>query len=187
MVDAVMAATDPRLALRARAIGAMIFATFGTAWMALWNFRAARDRVWVYLLVAVLGALLFLSARRCYRRCELANAREADTPERRRRERWFHIINAAQWLLILIVANVLLNIGEGARVLPAVVLIIGLHFLPLGRLFDYRGHYLTGCALMAAALLSDPIVCLAAGLILWASALAGLLVATARGDFLNES
>ena len=177
---------DSLLARRGRAIGAMFFAIFGAAWLALWNYRAAPMRLAAYASIVLLAVLLFLFARSRYLRYAAALPAPPDSPDQRKRERWFHIVNAGQWLLILVVGNVLVNIGHADWVLPAVVLIVGLHFLPLARLFEYRAHYVTAGALMLAALLlprlsplgpADPVVCLAAGLILWASALWGLLKA----------
>jgi hypothetical protein len=171
------------LARRGRAIGASFFAVFGGAWLALWNYRAAPERLWVYGLIAV-GALVILSlARSRYRRSQAAAAGLIETPERQRRQRWFHIINVGQWVVILIVGNVLANLGLGSWVIAAVILIVGLHFLPLAWVFSYPVHYATGAAFIVLALVypfmapagpSDPVGSLGAGLILWLSALWGL-------------
>ncbi len=164
----------------------MFLAFFGGAWLAVWNYLAEPHRVAVYGIAAVLAAALFLFARSRYRRYDAAAAGQLQTPQLRRRNRWFHIINAGQWVLILVVANVLVNLGLGVWVIPSVVLIVGLHFLPLARLFDYRIHYLTGAAFILLALIvprvaaggpGDPVICLCAGLVLWGSALWGLLAA----------
>jgi hypothetical protein len=172
------------LARRGRAIGAMFFAIFGGAWLALWNYRAAPHRWLLYGLIAAAALALFLFARNRYRHYDVLAVGHTHTPGRRHAGRWFQLINAAQWLLILIVGNVLVNLGRAAWVLPAVVAIVGLHFLPLARLFAYRPHYLTGIALLLVALVvpqlapagpADPGVCLGAGLILWVSALWGLV------------
>lgn len=162
----------------------MFLAIFGAAWLTLWNYRAAPHRWQLYGLIAAAALVLFLFARNRYRHYDALAVGHTDTPERRHAGRWFHIINFGQWVLILIVGNVLVNLGRAAWVLPAVVAIVGLHFLPLARLFAYRSHYLTGIALLLVALIvpqfapagpADPSVCLGAGLILWASALWGLL------------
>jgi hypothetical protein len=70
-------------------------------------------------------------------------------------------------------------------IVPAIVLIVGAHFLPLARIFGARPHVVTGAALMlcaAAAVVLPPSVrdaveCVTAGLILWASAAAALYTA----------
>ena len=168
------------LARRSRAVGATFFALFGGAWLALWNYRSAPAHLWAYGAIgaAALGILLFARAR--YRRYEAAAAGLAATPLQQRRQRWFHIINAGQWVVILIVGNVLANSGLGSWVIPAVILIVGLHFLPLAPLFSNAALYATGTAfillagiypVMAAGGPADPVGCLGAGLILWLSAL----------------
>jgi hypothetical protein len=178
--------TRRNLARRGRSIGAMFFAFFGGAWLAVWNHLAGPRPLAGYAVIAPLAAALFLFARNRFRRYDAAAVGRIETPESRRRDRWFHIINAGQWVLIMIVANVLVNVGLGAWVLSSVVLIVGLHFLPLARLFDYSAHYVTGCSFILLALIvpriaaggpGDPIICLGAGLMLWASALWGLLAA----------
>jgi hypothetical protein len=174
---------------RSRAIGAMFFALFGAAWLALWNYRSGTGGLVFYLIIAALGMALFLVAHARYRRLDaaVAVAGEVETPEQRRRQRWFHIVNVGQWVLILVVANVLVNIGLAGWVLPAAVFVIGLHFLPLAKVFDYRTHYITGAALMLLALIvprlapggpADPMICLGAGLVLWLAALWGLFASS---------
>jgi hypothetical protein len=109
---------------------------------------------------------------------------EQPTAASRRQDRWFHAINAGQWIVILIAGNVLANIGLSAWVIPAVMFIVGLHFVPLARLFGNPKHFVTGGALMLLAAAypfaapagpSDPSGALGAGLILWASALWAVL------------
>jgi hypothetical protein len=108
---------------------------------------------------------------------------------RARRSRNFHIVNAGHWLLILIVGNVLANLGYGDWVIPAAIFIVGLHFLPLARNFDNPPHHVTGAALMLLAVVyplvaaggpRNTIGCLGAGLVLWASAACALRAAEGR-------
>ena len=177
--------TSPQSALarRSRAIGATFFAVFGGAWLALWNYRAAPTRLWVYGVIAAGALAILLWARARYRRYAAAAAGMAESPQQQRRQRWFHIINAGQWVVILIVGNVLANVGLGSWVIPAVILIVGLHFLPLAPLFSNPVLYATGAGFILLATIypfvasggpSDPVGCLGAGLILWLSALLAL-------------
>jgi hypothetical protein len=171
------------LARRGRAVGATFFALFGGAWLALWNYRAAPTRLWVYGVIAS-GALAIIGlARAVYRRHAAAAAALTETPAQRRRQRWFHFINVGQWVVILIVGNVLANLGLNNWIIAAVILIVGLHFLPLAGLFSYPVHYVTAAGFIVLALVypfmapggpADPVGCLGAGLILWLSALWGL-------------
>ena len=172
------------LARRSRAIGATFFAVFGAAWLALWNYQAAPTRLWAYGVIGAATLAILVWARARYRRYDSAAAGVAETPQQQRRGRWFHIINVGQWVLILVVGNVLANLGLGAWVIPAVILIVGIHFLPLAPLFSNPVLYATGAAFILLAAIYpfvaaggpvDPVGCLGAGLILWLSALWGLM------------
>ena len=192
-------ASEPPLAVAARrasrAIGALFFSLFGGAWLVLWSFRARPEggtvRV-VLIVLCILGtAAIFRLALRQYRRHRDALAAGAESPAKRRTDRLFHLVNGGQWLLILIVGNVLANVGRSAWVLPAAILIIGLHFLPLAAIFANPAHYVTGGVLVALALAypflatggpRDPIGCLGAGLILWGSALWALMDHPVAGE-----
>ena len=160
-----------------RAIGAMFYGTFGGAWVGYWawNSFAARE-IAVGLVAAVTLGLLAMVYRR-YNEHKLALEREPRTAEKERRDRWFHIINGGQWVVILVVMNVLRNVGMAEWVIPSAMFVIGLHFIPLARLFSNPAHYVTGGALMAVAagypFLAGPasaVGALLAGLVLWGSA-----------------
>jgi magnesium-transporting ATPase (P-type) len=164
-----------------RAIGAMFYGAFGGAWLGLWSYRSTGE--WqlhlLALIVIATAGILFLAYSR-YRKNAPALQGQTETPEKQKADRMFHIINVGQWVLILIVGNVLSNIGLGEWVLAAAIFIVGLHFLPLASLFHNPPHYVTGVALMLVAVIypfvapsgaASPAGCLCAGLILWASAL----------------
>ena len=126
--------------------------------------------------VATLG-VLGLAYRR-FMENQPALALEPKTPTTERRDRWFHIINAGQWVVILVVGNVLANSGRGVWVIPAAMFVVGLHFIPLAGLFQNPPHYITGGALMLLSAIYPGLLgptnaggALCAGLILWASAL----------------
>lgn len=89
-------------------------------------------------------------------------------------------INAIQWITIITAVVLLQHFKLVPWIVPAVMLIVGLHFLPLARVFRYRAHYLTGAILVATALLYpignpdgpvSPRGSLIAGLTLWSAAL----------------
>lgn len=174
------ATTSTALAWRAkRAIGAMFFAAFGGAWLALWAHFAFSVPLVAYGLVALLTASLFTHVYRVYAANQPALLAESGSPKEARKSRLFHMVNGGQWVVVLIVGNVLANVGRHDLVVPAAMFIIGAHFIPLARLFSYRPHLVTGAALMAVAVLCPflqpwsglgPIGYFAAGAILWASA-----------------
>ena len=162
-----------------RAIGAMFFAVFGGMWLGLWAHSEFPESAGSLLVIAVVTAALLAAAYRAYKANALALKAIAQTPESLRKSRMFNLVNAGQWVVIVVVALVLFQIGYAKWILPAVVLIVGLHFLPLARLFAYQPHYLTGAALVLLACVypfaapegpQSAVGALGAGLILWLSA-----------------
>lgn len=171
--------TIPDAALARRAIGAMFYLGFGGAWIEYFVYRSWGLRSIAFFAVALVTGALLLFAYRRYKINRPAPANEISSPNQKTSDRIFHLINAGQWIVILVAGNVLANLGFADWVIPCAIFVVGLHFLPLGRLFKYRPHYATGVALMALAAAypfvashgpSSPIGCLGAGLILWASA-----------------
>ena len=166
-----------------RSIGAMFFAVFGGLWLGLWASDQYPRSVFAILIVVSLTAALFIAAIRVYRRNSSAFTALAQTPETRRRSRYFNLVNGAQWIIIFVVAFVLGQTGLGDWILPSIIFIVGLHFLPLARLFGYGPHYVTGAALILLAI-TYPFVAhdgpasafgaLATGLILWLSAIVAI-------------
>ena len=167
-----------------RAIGAMFFSVFGGAWLALWGNSEFSPPILVLSAVAVGTLALFLWSIVKYRRNASAFRIDNQTPQAKRRSRLFNLINAGQWVTIFVVASILNLLHRKDLILPAVILVIGLHFFPLARLFAYRPHYVTGITLIALALtyplFSDKGAqsasgALWTGVVLWLSAIWGLL------------
>jgi len=164
--------------LAKRAAGAMFFCVFGGVWLEGWA-RSAGAGVPVAVAIAALALALLAVAWRRYRRHAPALAGEDETPERRRAKRIFNIVNAAQWIAIIVLAQVLIHLGLGAWIIPMAIAIIGLHFLPLAYVFENPPHYVTGIAMVAFGALypfvavagpTAPVGFLGAGVILWLSA-----------------
>jgi hypothetical protein len=167
---------DPAKA--SRAMGAMFFSVFGGLWLGLW----ANDQypgVLALLVVALGTAALLAASRRVYKANSQALKAIRQTTEIRRKSRVFNLINGLQWGVVFLVALVFSQTGNTRWILPAIILIVGLHFLPLARLFEYRPHYVTGAALILLAIVyplaardgpENAIGALGSGLILWVSA-----------------
>lgn len=163
-----------------RAFGAMIFTFMGAIWIAAGCQLALGANYLVFGLILLIALIIIAMAYRRYRQHLPLSTQLAETPERKKMMRQFNLINAAQWVAILVSVNVLNNIGLSAWTIPAVILIVGLHFLPLARVFNNPPHYLTGSAMIALALSypfllpgggDNPLGCLLTGLILWISAI----------------
>ncbi|MFZ6777860.1 hypothetical protein ACO0LD_13605 [Undibacterium sp. Ji83W] len=158
----------------ARAKGAMFFAVFGAAWLALWNQRGMHGKGLVYLLIAIVG--LTLAGLAVQRHRQYKAYADDNSPAAQKAGRLFHVINAAQWGIILVGGNVLANMGLAEWVTPFAMLIIGLHFLPLASVFNVPGHFWFGLVMSVFAVTypfvfsegaADPYGCLGAGLLLW--------------------
>ncbi len=96
----------------------------------------------------------------------------------------FNWVNIGQGIAIFLALNVANNIGRPEWFIPAFIFVVGLHFIPLAPVFKAPRHYVVGFALMLLAVAypflakggaADPVGCLGTGLILWASAISGLL------------
>jgi hypothetical protein len=98
----------------------------------------------------------------------------------------FAWIFGGEGVAIFIAVNVLANIGKSAFLLPTIGVIVGLHFLPLARLFRYSLYYWSGaiqvvfCLGTAVAMRShlntlNTVVGLEMGLTLWITVFARLI------------
>jgi hypothetical protein len=182
---------DPAVVRAKRAFGAMMYGIFGGLWLALTCLTSFDAPRYPLLAIGTLAAVLVGYAAWVYRKHASAALATPNAAERRAM-RWFHGINAAQWMAIPMVANVLNSLGHRELVIPGVIMIVGLHFLPLARLFHYPPHRLTGAALIATAVL-EPVILGAnmnhpagtaiTGLVLWASALRALRAAVPAGPW----
>jgi len=169
-------------------IGATIMGGFGAAWIALGltsvglsGRLALAMTIPVFVLVASAGTLL---------RRRLPRVQESETPERKQAMRDFSAVNVVQWLAIFGTITLLRNLHLESWTVPAVVLIVGAHFLPLSQIFRSRVHAWTGGILMALAVLAvalpvsmrDTVECFGTGVVLWGSVAYSLWLAqrTAR-------
>jgi hypothetical protein len=185
----VVGSTNAVDSLRARrAIGAMFFSFFGGAWLTYWAYQTFINRFVSVVFSIVATLILALFAYRKYRQFQAALAAEPPSPAKQKADRVFNIVNVTQWVAILVVGNILANIGLSLWVLPAAMFIIGIHFLPLAYVFANLYHFITGTGLIVLSIVypfvapggaSNPIGCLGAGIILWSSALWAMTVTPA--------
>lgn len=163
------------------ALGGVFLALFGGTWLAGASYQYAGPSVPLLAAVVLLSLLLAGWAVRTFRARRRACPVPTDQAARQRVRRGLIAVNAVQWTSIA-VAIVLLNAtGHAGWIMPCVVFVVGIHFFPLGRLFRYRGYYVTAAALVLVALLymaagASPrgaaLTLFATGAILWASAVA---------------
>jgi hypothetical protein len=155
----------PRQAVQGMASGIFFMTFFG----AIWGFISAAFMTGIVQIVAfILVALVTLAflvvgvmLMRYARSLPKASSPE-DTAIGKRISLWFGIIFGLEFVLIAL-ASTLLSIFDADIFTSAVTaLIVGLHFLPLARLFRVPAYYITGTLLSVLALVA--IVALVLGL-----------------------
>lgn len=179
-----MITTQSKGALASRAMGAMFLFVFGGAWLVCAAFQSTAGlRLPAIILTVVCTAALSVFA---YRRCRMHRpslVTTAPTSEQRAVGRAFNLINLAQWVAIVVVVGVCANLGLSRWIVPGIIVIVGLHFLPLAHVFRHPQYYVTGAALVVLAVAypllaprgpASPVGCLGAGIILWISAFRAL-------------
>lgn len=180
--------------VRGTAIGAMIAAGFGMGWL-FWSLAAMHKIAAGSAIGVELGAVALLAPAIYAARQAKRWPRADGDPAMMRRFAW---INAFQWAAIVAALLGLSRLHLYAYDAAAITAIVGLHYLPLARLFLFPMHYATGVVLVcwsgiSALLFSQNAVLSAAamgtGVILWASAAAMLVlvmrwmaVSTAAGE-----
>lgn len=164
-------------AQRGRGIGAMFLGFFGSWWMAIGLTAIYGAKMAVFAAIAAVGLTLMVAGWRRSHAGKIASAETVrDTLAEAHINRGFRNVNIAQWLLIIALL-VVLNIAHHVEwIAPGIMLIVGMHFFPLAKLFNTKLHYVTGSALVALActypfLSADgpgsPLGPIAAGMILW--------------------
>lgn len=165
------------------AIGSMIFSIFGSGWLIAWSTKVFGRVPLLWAAIVLFGLGVFFAAFRQYKRNQVAHTAASSSLESKRAARIFNMVNMGQGIAIFLALNVANNLGHPEWFIPAFIFIVGVHFIPLAAVFKSMRHVAIGSALILLALVypfeakggpGDPVGCLGAGLILWASAIAGL-------------
>ncbi len=193
-VQSSTSALRQRYAARAfgMSIGNLFLGFFGMVWIVLGLVAVGRiqppvltvapGNISPLVLALLIGFLALLVAASIYtmrRTYPLLDRSEASVVAQKKINRRFGLVNFVQWALIFAVVYGLPHLRLNDWILPAIILVIGVHFFPLARLFKARLHYLTGLVIVIWAIAypvlfsagkGDSIGSLGMGLILWASA-----------------
>jgi hypothetical protein len=165
--------------LKGRAIGAVICGIFGSAWMfeALY-FGAIATPAWLTVIALCAATFVIWPA------AQLVSLRHAAYSSAAGQQ-WsdvskaYWITVAIEWLACMVAGNVLSNIGRSDLVPEAIGAIVGIHFLPLAKIFRARIYNWTGVAMVLGVLASLAIpagslrniaACGVSGLALWVTA-----------------
>ena len=167
-----------------RAVGAMFFTISGGAWLVIGVLKGYGMLLVALLPIVAATLLLFYAALRKFRENRAAHAAESNSPESKRAERVFNVVNAIQWSLVFVASVVLIILRHPEWIIPVIILIVGIHFFPLAVAFKVPRHYATGAAMTLLAIIypfmasggpKSPVGCFGAGILLWASAVAALV------------
>ena len=173
-------------------IGNLFLGFFGMVWivlglMAVGNtnlpvLTLSTDKISPLTLTLLSGFLALLVAASIYtmrRTYGLLDRSDANKATQKKINRRFGLVNFVQWGLIFAAVSGLSHLGLSDWIMPTIILIVGIHFFPLARLFENRAHYITGAVIVAWAIVypivfspgkGDPIGAWGMGAILWASA-----------------
>ena len=126
--------------------GAAILTLFGAVWcilaLALWPAHPSWS-IPAGVMIAIVLIALCLQRLIAWRKIPSADDPIA-AAKGKRAGMWFGIIFTAEGLLIWLTAMLLNHFGLGDWIPLAAAVIIGLHFLPLARLFEVPLYYWTG-------------------------------------------
>jgi hypothetical protein len=171
----------------ARCYGALFFSIFGGAWLLLATYAFGRLNKYGACLIGGAIGLFVIPAMRLRRRGKAAGKDAFPEAERRRNDRIFGIVNAVTWIMVFLVFQIFPRLGFEDLTIPAVVLIVGVHFFPMPVLYRHRANLVAGACMAVWAILcpllfhGDNMIGFAAagaGLALWIAA--GWAIKTAR-------
>jgi hypothetical protein len=162
------------------AIGNLFLGGFGMAWIVLGLSSAQKlNPLVLALLSCFLLALVIASVYILQRTHGSLDRSQANRAAQKKINRKFGLVNFLQWILIFAAVFGLPRLGLSRWIVPAIVLIVGLHFFPLAKLFKAHMHYVVGAIAVAWAIIypllfsagkGDAIGAIGMGVILWVSA-----------------
>lgn len=169
--------------LKGSARGALICAFFGSAWM-YWAvvFSGNPTPVW-FSIVTVSAVALIAWAFLRVRTVRHLPSSAADLEHSRAFRKFFWVDVGIEWGLGGVAVFALARFGRGDMIPQVLGVIIGLHFLPLVKIFRAPPYYWTGGIMVVAALgsllmhrgsIRNMFACAAFGLTLWVTSVAVL-------------
>ncbi len=141
------------------AFGVLMMTLFGGVWLGLGLENMRPNSPWLIAAVT-LGAIALLVP--CFGVFQIGRktgkkAAPLTSEEKRvgsRMGRTFGIIFGAEGLLIFLAVNALNNLHLDSYIVTTIAAIVGLHFLPLARLYRAALYYVVGSVIVAEALIS---------------------------------
>lgn len=142
---------------QSRASGIFFLSIFGAIWgLVGTNLLSGIGRISADILIGLVTLAFFVIGIRLIRSARKLS--DTVTPEEvaedKRIRTWFGVVFGVELVLIMLVVLLLPKIGAGRLLSPGIALIVGVHFLPLARLFSARVYYATGALLILVALVA---------------------------------
>lgn len=140
------------------AFGVLMMTLFGSAWLA-WGFQSmGTDSPWLIAAVTLGGIALLVPCFAVFQIGRKAGKKAAPlTSEQKRFQRqlgqMFGIIFGAEGLLIFLAVSALSHFHLETYISTAIAAIVGLHFLPLARLYRFPLYYAVGGVMVVEALI----------------------------------
>lgn len=136
----------PREVVTGTATGLIFMSIFTVAWACLANFGLQGNDDHIVLFAFTIPVLFYISQSvHIYRNANLFQPAGAeDAIEKKKKGKWFGIIFALEGVFIFLAINIVTWIGHAELTLPAMALVVGLHFFPLAWVFERKIDYLLG-------------------------------------------
>lgn len=134
------------IALKRIASGLSMMAVFTFFWAscAFYGLLGTSYR-WLLLIFPILCVILIYNAFRLTRKAQnLPSQPLADLDEEKKRGKRFGVILAGEGIGIFVAVNVVINLHHRELIVPAIALVVGLHFIPLAKLFKRKFDYYLG-------------------------------------------
>jgi hypothetical protein len=135
----------PAIAIRSVATGLIMMTVFTGLWTGIAYGAGLSGSLyqWLLFVFIILMVLLLVRAIGFFRLARkypsIQSAEEA--AEGKKMGMWFGIIFGAEGLLIVVAINIVNNLGYPDLVIPAIALVVGLHFFPLAWVFKRKIDY----------------------------------------------
>ena len=134
------------IALKRIASGLSIMAVFTFFWASCaYDGLLDTSYRWLLLIFPILCVIFIYNAFRLIRKAQnLPSQPLADLDEEEKRGKRFGIILAGEGIGIFIAVNIVINLHHRELIMPAIALVVGLHFIPLAKLFKRKFDYYLG-------------------------------------------
>jgi hypothetical protein len=134
----------PAAAIRGTATGLLMMAFFTCLWsgiafgglqLSIYKFALI---IFLFLIILfIVYAIKFFGIAKHFP----ASLSAEDAAEKKKMGKWFGIIFGAEGLGIFLAVNIVINMGHPDLIIPAIALVVGVHFYPMAKIFKRKIDY----------------------------------------------